>query len=50
MHERAVHQNKKKSIVRGKTDLCISRVGVKYVAKEFTGDGDTGNDKPVYVI
>lgn len=31
-------------------NLCISRVGVKYVAKEFTGDGDTGNDKPVYVI
>lgn len=31
-------------------DLRISRIGVKYIAEEFTGDGDTGNDKPVHVI
>jgi len=35
---------------RQTTNLCISRICVKHIAKELAGDGNTSDDQPVDVV
>lgn len=39
-----------KLCLRKTPNLGISGIGVKYVAKEFTGDGDPCDNKPMHVV